>query len=305
MTFDYYGKKVDAVIGWAPSYLCENNCWYCIQTSIRANNPLSNRNDLKENTEYLVSYFNSKGKFAFLITGGEPFILKGFVEFLRELTKKHYISIQTSLSCSIDKFVKYIKPSRTIFIRCGLHPSMLTPERFGVFIHRVRLLKSRGFKPIVCIPVEENNIGRLSELHKIFSEMDVAFEPTVCVYPDGRYPSYNPAMKQEVINQMCTEVSIKQIDFSELRYPGVMCDTGWKDIIIDYNGDVRRCWNDNYIMGNIYNSDFNFMPGPLPCGVSICGCRCYMYDEVCFKNGGKWINEMKSLIKGYVKPGGR
>jgi len=304
MTFNYYGKKIDAVIGWAPSYLCKNNCWYCFQTNIRANNPLSNRNDLDKNSEYLVNYFNNKGKFAFLITGGEPFILKGFVKFLKKLTKKHYISIQTSLSCNIDEFIKDIKPNRTIFLRCGLHPIML--NKFDVFIKRVKQLKDHGFKPIVCIPVNEDNIGRLSELHKIFSEMDVAFEPTICTYPDGRYPSYNLAMKQEVIKWMCTEASIKQIDYNDIRYEGMLCDTGWKEVTIEYDGNVHRCWNDPVIIGNIYNSDFNFMTGPSVCSTSLCGCRNYIYDEVCFKNSGKWINEMKSLIKGYVKPiGGR
>jgi MoaA/NifB/PqqE/SkfB family radical SAM enzyme len=303
--FNYYGYNIDCVVEWTPSLYCKNNCFYCPQRFIRESDPLAMRNDLLKNIDLFLNFFNKRGKFAILLSGGEPFAFDGFMELVKGLTKKHYLMLHTSLTEDISEFVSNINPKKVIFIRCGLHPKVLeldvNNKEFSTFYDRVKILKRKGFKPIVCVPCRPEIFSMLPSIYDIFSKINVAVEPTVYISTED-YTQYDISCVKKL---MCTNVGIKQISYKSNIYTGKMCDTGWRDIVINYDGSITRCWHDKISswVGNLYSDTLNLYDRPMPCVTTEpCGCRNYYYDEVCIKDGSK--SEMKKLIKGFVKPFG-
>ena len=96
---------------------CNFNCRYCFGHS-RQENP-----DVGKFTpqEIARSFDNTGFNWWIGLSGGEPFLYPKFEELIRELTKNHFVHIDTNLSCDINKFMNTIDPSRVVCLHCAFH----------------------------------------------------------------------------------------------------------------------------------------------------------------------------------------
>ena len=90
----YTGEHKDKkMITWTINEICNFNCSYCTQWHNKKEGikPID-ISKLSESLHYLDK------DWLFLITGGEPFLEKNFIKICEEITKRHYISLNTNLS---------------------------------------------------------------------------------------------------------------------------------------------------------------------------------------------------------------
>jgi hypothetical protein len=254
---------------------------------------------LKPNIDKFVSFFNSHGTFAILLSGGEPFQFNGFLELVTKLTEKHSMLIYTSLVEDVVEFTNKVDSSKFLLMRCGLHPIMLS--RMDLFFERIKLLKDTGFKPIVCLPVHSKNFALLPKIHDICSKLDVGFEPSIFT-DENCQTIYTPEERKELSKWMTTRVCQRQIDWMTNCTRGMNCIAGWRNVIVDWDGKIYRCPMDRADLGNIYENRLNLRTVAYPCPGEYCACRNYHYDEVCQNYNGEAMKEQEKLAKGYIPP---
>lgn len=292
IVFDYYGHNVDIVAMWVPSLYCKTGCYYCYNTEGQRNN-LGSTFDM-ENIEKYIKFFNSHGTFSILVTGGEPFDFPNIYYLLKELSKKHHLVMQTSLRHNINEFMESVPPEKSMFMRCSLHPYVMM--NFDNYFNKVRILKEKGYHPIVCLPGFPNTFSSIPKWYRKFESINVAFEVTFASVNGAFYP-YKEKELQFLRNWMLNPVVVRQL-YGQLGFAGKLCYTGWKDIYIPADGLVHRCANHNVVIGNIMTNELNLTTKEIPCSCSLCGCRNYLYDEVVVKDGSR--KYMQALIDGFV-----
>jgi hypothetical protein len=292
MAFDYYGHDVDLVAMWVPSLYCKTGCYYCYNTPEQRSylGPVFDKPILDK----CINFFNNLGTVSILITGGEPFDFPNIMYLLNRLSKKHYLVIQTSLRKDIKEFMKNVPPTRTVFMRCSLHP--FAQENFAPYFEKIKILKKKGYHPIVCVPGLPSAFANFPLWYNRFKRIDVATEITFGSLNGGIYP-YNEKEMKFLENWMLNPVVRRQLHMN-LSFAGGMCYTGWRDIYIPSDGIIHRCANDLVGIGNIFTGELNLASGETPCSCGLCGCRNYLYDEVVLKDGSR--RHMQALIDGFV-----
>jgi hypothetical protein len=241
-----------------------------------------------------VDFFDNIGTVSILVTGGEIFDFPNIMYLLNKLSKKHYMVIQTSLREDIKEFRKKVPAERVVFMRCSLHPFART--NFEKYFDKVKSLKKKGYHPIVCVPGLPEVFKDFPTWYDRFRDIDVACEITFAAYGGGLYP-YSESELQFIENWMLNPVVVRQLHM-DLDFTGKDCATGYTDIYIHTDGTVRRCGNDNVVIGNIFDGTLALTQCDTPCSCIRCGCRNYLYDEVVLKDGAK--KYMQALIDGFV-----
>ncbi len=104
------------MITWHINDNCNFRCDYChTWLSSKTQEPIK----VSRLSEGLRTLGND---WVFLISGGEPFLEPNFIEICQELTKKHFLALNTNLSLNnIYDFADQVDPERTIFINAAVH----------------------------------------------------------------------------------------------------------------------------------------------------------------------------------------
>lgn len=122
-------NKFDVSFDWHLTNNCNFNCVYCHPQIKRV---LNTRLKKIFSNEDILTSFNNLGKTCHIsMSGGEPFLFPDFVNFCKEITKNHYISINTNLSIpNVKDFVESIDPKRVLGIYAAMH--VLERERLNI-----------------------------------------------------------------------------------------------------------------------------------------------------------------------------
>lgn len=134
----------DMLIFFHPSLACTFDCVYCGQHSNTIEPP--GEIEIKKIMKRLDEF---KKTLLVCICGGEPFLIPNLTEFVYELTKRHYVRIDTNLS-QIEKcreFMNIINPDRVIEIVFSTH--ILEREKRKIdlleLVSLVKELQKKGF----------------------------------------------------------------------------------------------------------------------------------------------------------------
>jgi MoaA/NifB/PqqE/SkfB family radical SAM enzyme len=165
----------DVEVDWLINEYCNFNCEYCFDSSDKL---IKYKGDL--NTQRIVDAFNKKGmNFLIHISGGEPLFFPYFVELCSELTKNHFISLNTNLSHkNIYGFGERINPQRVRFIHCSLH--IQERERLKLvhdFIAKYNYLKDKGFYVFASYVMHPSLISRFKKDYDYFKSEGVILQP--------------------------------------------------------------------------------------------------------------------------------
>lgn len=309
--------KYDILAVWDIISHCNFNCKYCFKNL-----------EEKENKKFLnlakinkaINFFN-KSKFRFLIhmTGGEPFLHPKFVEICKSLTKKHYISISTNLSTHlINDFIKEINPKRVEAINCSLHIS--EREKLNLkedFIRKFNDLKESGFNVFANQVMYPEDLKRFDKVFKYFKHRRIIIFPKVFrgIYKKKEYPeayTKNEEEKLLILRRESSKQKIKNKNLvfqyynepinGKLSFKDSLCSAGRKFIIINNDGIIRRCLDENNYMGNIFKGEFKPLKEDKICTAKICHCP---YSGLVFASGDpKLITEppITKFLKRFIYP---
>jgi len=213
----------------------------------------------------------------FLITGGEPFLEPNFIEICEEITKNHFLAINTNLSLnSTFEFGDRIDPKRTIFINAAVHITEREKidRNLKSYIQKILYLQEKGFD-IIAYYVAHPDI-----LHRMKSDIDylnskgikkVRIKIFRGVYQGKYYPA---SFTEEQGNFIRTF----EADWPELALldeipslKGKLCHAGRRFFLMYRNGDLKRCSGIFTKHGNLFENRADFDAVPKPCPSSNCG----------------------------------
>ena len=267
----YTGNFKDhQMITWYINNNCNFQCDYCPEW-------LSKKEEPPIKVSKLAGGLSNLGKdWVFLITGGEPFLEPNFQEICQEITKNHFLAINTNLSLNnIFEFGDQLDPKRIVFINAAVHITERekTDKDLSAYIQKTLYLQDKGFNIIAYY------IAHPGILHRMQSDIDhlksggiekVRLKMFRGVYQGKYFPASLTEDQRKFIRTF-------DADWPELALldeipslKGKLCHTGSRFFFMQRNGDLRRCSGIFTKHGNLFEKTVRFDVSPKPCPASNC-----------------------------------
>jgi len=318
--------KYEVEADWILLKTCNFRCTYCLcgQAS------LSSKLVTYGTHQQWVDAFRATGKIWLLhITGGEPGIYPDFLGLCENLSKGHYLSINSNLSNpSIIHFAERMNPERVHYINAALHPDERQKKSsYDIFIKHVQKLQQHHFNVLVSTVMTPPMVKEFPNLSERFASEGVFLLPKVMrgEYLGNKYPeSYAEGERALILEHMINAAAqyspviermgeAATIDmFADRRfldkipdYRGRLCGSGYNFVTIKPDGQVIRCGSGK-VLGNLLSKDVKFLRSPIACDTSYCPYFCEKYTspeltQVSKNSEHPFIASLSSLAKRVLK----
>lgn len=244
-------------INWEITSNCNFKCEYCSNYKI-----VNKTNNIKTYSPKELSHFFDLTGVSWLImfNGGEPFLYPNFVEVCSELSRKHFLQLNTNLSnAKVHEFADKIYPEKVLNINASYHRNEILRYRLQEdFLQKCLYLLNKGFKVMVSMVAYPEYIHLISEDIEMFGNNGIE---TVLfgyrgVYGGKQYPFAYDQNELEIIKKhSIADIEIK-IAKKQMNYYGYYCDAGRLYFIMKQNGDLGRCSALPKKIGNLFDLDF-------------------------------------------------
>ncbi|HPS21165.1 MAG TPA: radical SAM protein [Candidatus Omnitrophota bacterium] len=279
---------------WHLNDKCNFRCGYCfyVPEKLAKENPACG----KFPPARIKESFDSTGKTWHVhMSGGEPFLYPDFTAMCAELSKTHFISMNTNLSTSnIKDFADRIDPAKVLFINAGYHVEArlkLSADGARKFFETVLYLQEKKFNINVSYIAYPSVLGRMaSDLGSLRANGVKKAGAVVFRGYDGgkRYPeAYSEEEKKLIAENACSDEE-REVVKEDFNYMGRCCYAGVKYFKIDPAGNITRCSTSLKRYGNLFNGKYKFDAEPAPCPVKNCNCP-YEGIEYASKRKGSFI----------------
>jgi MoaA/NifB/PqqE/SkfB family radical SAM enzyme len=267
LDYEYY-------IHWAVTNRCNYSCGYCvINTYIEqasSAEPLDIRRILKRVKKI-------PGVILFTFTGGEPFLIPNLPECVVELTKKHFVRIDTNLSIkkTCEKFLEMVDPSRIWEITFSPHVLERRKQKHTLeeLCDRVNKFQMKGFKIIGNYVVWPPLIKQFKKDQAFFNQRGIKLFPTLFI---GNYRG-----KQYPEDKGIVTYTQEDLDWIERYNPdalivltpsrGQLCPAGSRAFFIDSNYNVYPCTASQKKIGQFYEK-WETLKKVVKCPIDRCYC---------------------------------
>jgi organic radical activating enzyme len=268
---DNSGISFNWDIHWACNYNCPY-CWFYGKWE-----EIKSRNVYHSSTELLEAWGNIHKKYGSVkisITGGEPFIYPGFMDFIEQTSDIHKFQIITNLSADIDKFVSRIN-KRNVSINPSFHPLSADTDEF---IDKALLLKSEGLTECITFLAWPPLIEKLRKYQELFDQkgLTLTLQSFYGEYNKRAYPDSYTAREKEIICPQMGSRGGEKYSTSAPKTKGRLCNAGRIYGVVHPDGTVQRCGGINSgksIVGNLFDVNFKLNEDPLPCSAEMCPCN--------------------------------
>ncbi len=267
----------DAWLHWYVSERCYLDCEYCCRGRDGA---LQKEPVHAIRIPELIQALDRTGKvFRISFTGGgEPFLVPNLLDACREITRKHYVSFNTSLVAQLVRpFLEAIDPARVVIIHASCHiKAMERRQLLDRFFENYHLAEQRG------IPIYAEEIGYpplLAEADKyvdLFRQhgIPLRFDAFLGTYQGQRYPAAYTPEEMKLIKVDPKKADRFYITKKKGRH---FCNAGYNVAVVQPNGDIRPCDHVKLDLGNIYG-DIRLRSHLTICPVAECTCPLFQYD---------------------------
>lgn len=268
-------KRFSWDIHWKCNYRCPYCWWHGRWEDISAHNYYPGAQKLVETWTRIYKLY---GPVCIDISGGEPFLYPGLLEFISEITKYHTLTINTNLSFKAEEMIEKVKNNRNkIRLNATFHPLFAD---FDMFAEKAILLQNNNFEVgVSCLawPGQIKNIPRYSKKLK-----KKGFQ--VCLltfwgdYNGKKYPAAYTKQEKKIITPNLGERSGENFQVEPIIVQGKLCNAGHTYATIHPDGQVLRCgggsWEkeDTYL-GNLFDENFALRQEPYPCSSTYCPCN--------------------------------
>ncbi|MCQ9207055.1 MAG: radical SAM protein, partial [Omnitrophica bacterium] len=195
----------------------------------------------------------------FTFTGGEPFLISNFTEFIHELTKKHYVRIDTNLSLKkpCEKFMNTVNPKKVVEITFSIH--VLEREKRRMSLQDLCLLvkkfQKKGFRMIGNYVAYPPLVKRLKRDIEFFKSQGLEILPTLFhgCYGSKTYPINDRGALAYSENDMqlisAMNPYAKIVTFKSKNKP---CQAGVTAFVINHKYEVFPCLMMRKKLGNFF-----------------------------------------------------
>jgi organic radical activating enzyme len=308
-------QHYEAWLQWYINYQCNFNCTYCFQSLDRNQRLfkkisgffyphllrkfkkvsgmglsawLRNINDRLFKTQRtapinipaLIKSLDKTNKtFRIGFAGGEPFLVPNIIEACVEITKKHFVSLNTNLvTRKAEEFAEKISPARTLFVVASLHINELERSRLlDRYLRTFLRYQQNGFNIISESVAYPPLLEKAVKYKILFQEKGIAinFSPFLGYYNGKHYPeSYrDEELRVFGLDNTC------RVQFN-LR--GKICNAGYNVALVSSTGAIHICHQIQEGIGNIYR-EIKFKNKLVTCPFDFCSCPLKIYDPYLFE----------------------
>ena len=268
-------QHYDAWLHWDATKRCNLDCEYCFG---KITDPSVKVNSI--DVEKLMITLDKTGKiFRISFTGGEPTMIPNFIEAVKVITDKHYVSLNTNLiTKNLLAIIGNVNPKRILHIHASLHYDELVKKNLlDRFINNFKLFQKSGFNIYAEVVAYPSITKRLNELESMMKNAEIDFEyaPFYGKFEDRVYPESYTDPELKLFN-LSTE------DLGNYSQKGELCNAGYNSAVVFSNGNVYPCHQIKEKMGNIYDQ-INFNESFVNCPSKRCGCPLNKYDKYLFE----------------------
>lgn len=289
--------KYDIEADWMILTTCNFRCAYCFV-------PLpaleAKRTTYGVNAQWADGFAATGKRWLLHITGGEPSIYPGFVDLCEQLTRNHYVSINSNLSHrSMDTFAETINPERVHFINAAVHyDERPKPTALDAFITRALKLRTHRFQVLVSSVMTPAMLRNYPAISAYFESQGLSLIPKVMrerfegkIYP-GAYSMEEKSLIREYLVKAQQNYAFATSGIGEIPtinmladdglldspriYRGKLCGSGHNFVRIEPDGSVIRCGS-GMRLGNILLRNVALLDSPKPCDSFYCPYFCEKY----------------------------
>jgi len=253
------------------------------------------RNNLEKfNIRAVIRTLDKTNKtFRIGFTGGEPFLISNFIQLCAELTKKHYIAINTNLTTDrMVEFCEKIGPARVIGIYSSVHIKEL--ERLNLldrYISNFLICKEKGFNIIAQEVGYPPLLNEVEQYKRFFrkKEIDLVFQPFIGKHAGKDYPGAYTEQEKKIFD-------FDMMDMGDFYQKGKLCNAGYNVGVVFLDGTVRTCFDDQEILGNIY-SKIKLKNRVGTCPSDFCSCHLKSQDPYLFEEAISKYERLDSFLR--------
>lgn len=264
-------NKIDLKI----SYACNYKCEYCYQVNDDGKRQIGTLTH--ENAENLIKFMSKlKDKYTVNLVGGEPFVYKDLEFLAKKITNMgHLITIITNFSAPIEKMLNLFKitKNRISCFSISIHLSQIKDfdefyEKLAKFMDYIRSNNVETNIWTTCVITEENFEKAKEVYQRITQEFKLPIDIQRYYDKKGVYTIYSDRV-EEFLKEMHVDVPVEKAN--NIDFYGNLCWAGSKFFYIESNGDVRRCYTNQYPhemynLGNLADyKNIRIFNKPMPC----------------------------------------
>jgi len=269
---------------WVISDNCNYRCSYCFSQSKSSGgaDPLLITDNFKAKL---------RGKWDFILSGGEPFAHDDFLEIVKKLTalkQLHRIFIYTNFSANPEKIVKFLEitKNKLSVLFASLHLDYVKPADF---LKKIQLIEKSfpGFKNslLVNLATAAEDLLALEKIKKSFFEERIQLLITPRLSPALNFLKYSNKQK-EFLRQLNKSYNLPRfndlsvacgdygLDSQTLNFKGRQCFAGCRSFFVNPYGETYSCVVANRTkkksLGNISKGSFKLKKTATGCSFRNC-----------------------------------
>lgn len=284
---------------WQLLNTCNYRCDYCFLPAAS----LGSKLQVHAAPDAWRAAFDATGKTWLLhLTGGEPSHYPDFVALCAELTRRHFLSLNSNMTGpALVAFAAEIDPARVSFVNAGLHPAERQRRQGeGAFLRHTELLIKRGFPVMASVVATPKVLRSFDAIVASLRPIGLVPFPKLMqgIRENGPYPEtytaeeralfrhYSLAAERANESLFGTGRERPSIDLplgrdhleANPNYLGQLCSAGRDFVKIRPDGEVKRCGRGKS-MGNILRGDLALKKKAKPCDRSHCFYFCEKFTR--------------------------
>ncbi len=263
-------SKYDAWLHWNVTNRCNLKCEYCFSVPPKPKNDVNRINISK----LLATLEKTDKTFRIGFTGGEPFLVPNFVEAVKSITKKHFVTINSNLTLpTVKDFGIKIHHERVLFIHASFHYLELIRKKvLDNYISNFFFLRENGFNVYAEEVAFPPHLERLEKDAERLSKLGIKlkFGAYYGFYNGKRYP-------ESYTDEEIERFNLPKREIEKFRQKGNYCNAGYNVGVVYSKGQIKPCFQYHSDLGNIYE-EINFNSELIRCEAEYCGCPMNLYD---------------------------
>jgi MoaA/NifB/PqqE/SkfB family radical SAM enzyme len=174
------------------------------------------------------------------LTGGEPFLHRGFCDILSAMPKRHLFYIATNLSQPLDHFLSVVDRDRLLLVAASLHPSHRSFS-LKTYLEKVQTLQAAGIPVYVNYVAYPEQIWMIPFLKKSVELVGAMFNVDPFISKTYRYSAEEELKVKKFLTQR-RKTNFAWNEEGKLKY----CSAGMDYFYVVPNGQVYRCLSGFY-----------------------------------------------------------